>query len=92
MRVLRKKLRLPDGIVAYTYRHTFTTDGLANGVGIATMAELLGHRNTSMIDRHYGHLDKMTDHLKSAVIKATRRDQPNDFSAIDGRQSNDPPS
>jgi integrase/recombinase XerD len=72
MRRLRKKLNLPKGIVAYTYRHTFTTEGLVNGVPIATMTELLGHVDTKMISLHYGHLNQKTDHLRQAALLATR--------------------
>lgn len=69
MRRLRERLDLPKGTVAYSFRHTFTTDGLSNGVSSAIMAELLGHRGTSMIDRHYGHLDQRTQQLKESLRK-----------------------
>jgi integrase len=72
LRRLRKKLGLPNNTVAYAYRHTFATEGLVNGVPVATMAELLGHVDTRMVARHYGHLDKKVDHLKRAVLQATQ--------------------
>jgi integrase len=72
MRRLRKRLNLKPGVVAYTYRHTYTTEGLTNGVPIATMAELLGHVDTKMISEHYGHLRQKTDHLRQAAAQATR--------------------
>lgn len=70
MRRLREKLGLPAGTVAYSYRHTWTTDALCAGVDVATVAELLGHGDTSMIDRHYGHLYQRRQHLQAAVRKA----------------------
>lgn len=70
MRRLRKKLDLPPGTVAYAYRHSFATNGLAAGVPIATMAELLGHADTSMISAHYAHLNQCTDHLRAAASSA----------------------
>jgi integrase len=69
-RRLRKKLGLDKGVVAYAYRHTYTTTGLEEGVPIATMAELLGHTSTQMINEHYGHLDQRTAHLREAARRA----------------------
>ncbi|SFI92486.1 tyrosine-type recombinase/integrase [Planctomicrobium piriforme] len=67
MQRLRKVLNLPANIVAYAYRHTYTTNGLANGVPVATMAELLGHSDTKMISAHYSHLSQRLDHLHQAA-------------------------
>jgi integrase len=69
-RRLRAKLKLGPGVVAYSYRHTFATEGLGAGVPIATMAELLGHVDTTMISEHYGHLDQKTAHLREAARRA----------------------
>jgi len=38
-----KKIPQLKGVVAYSFRHAFCTDGLTRGVPVATMAELLGH-------------------------------------------------
>lgn len=70
MRRLRAKLKLPAGVVAYSYRHTFATEGLANGVGVAEMAELLGHADTKMLSAHYAHLDQKVQQLRSAAGRA----------------------
>ncbi len=67
---LRKRLGLPVGTCAYAVRHTYTTDGLAGGVPVATMAELLGHRSLRMISDHYGHLAQKSQHLRDAAEKA----------------------
>jgi site-specific recombinase XerD len=40
------------GLIAYAYRHSFATDLLVNGVGIAQVTELLGHTSTDMVMRH----------------------------------------
>ena len=66
---LREQLRLKEGTVAYSCRHTFITDGLAHGVPIATMAELAGHTSTSMITKHYSHLCEKVEHMQSALAK-----------------------
>ena len=70
MKRLRGKLNLPNGTVAYSYRHTYATDGLTRGVPIADMAELLGHSNTKMISEHYAHLNQRIDHMRDAARKA----------------------
>lgn len=70
MRRLREKLSLPAGTVAYSYRHTYATDGLIQGVPIADMAELLGHSDTKMISDHYSHLNQRIDHMRNAAGKA----------------------
>jgi site-specific recombinase XerD len=52
---------------AESFRHAYVTDGLERGVSIATMAELVGHGSTAMIDRHYSHLADRAGHLRSAA-------------------------
>lgn len=56
-------------VTAESFRHGFITDGLENGVPIATMAELAGHKGTKMIERHYSKLRKRKEHLSEAVRK-----------------------
>ena len=70
MKRLRTKLGLRDNLCAYEIRHAFGTYGILNGVDIATLAELMGHRDTTMISRVYGHLAEQTEHLAAAVEKA----------------------
>ncbi|MBI3408182.1 MAG: site-specific integrase [Planctomycetes bacterium] len=55
-RILREKLPHLAGVISYTMRHSFATQALVNGVGIAHVAELLGHVDTSMVSQHYAHL------------------------------------
>ena len=57
-RNLRKKLPRLRGVVAYAYRHSYASEALENGDGIAQVAELLGHTDTRMVSRHYGHLNQ----------------------------------
>lgn len=73
IRFMRLRDRLPHlrGVVAYSYRHTFATDGLERGVPIATMAELLGHQSTAMLASHYSHLSEKRNHLRQALMQAT---------------------
>ena len=42
--------------------------------GIAQAAELLGHKGTEMIMRHYNKLRERRQHLRDEITRATRRD------------------
>jgi integrase/recombinase XerC len=67
---LRRSLGLGPEVVAAAMRHLFATDGLERGVGVATMAELLGHRSTAMVMKHYSKLAERHEHLKEGASKA----------------------
>lgn len=73
-RRLREKIPGLDGVVSYCYRHSFATEALVNGVGIAQVSELLGHTNTTMVSKHYSHLAENVSYMRRAVVTAT---QPN---------------
>ena len=64
---LRTKLGLPDGTVAYLYRHSMATDALRAGQSTAVVAQLLGHTDTRMVSKVYGHLDKHSQFLVDAA-------------------------
>jgi hypothetical protein len=42
------------------------------GVGIAQVAELLGHTSTEIVMRHYSHIAGKIDHMREAAMKAAR--------------------
>ncbi len=67
---LRQKHAELAGVTAYAYRHTFATDALENGVGIAQVAELLGHTSTEMVMRCYSKLGTRVRHLRDMAAKA----------------------
>ena len=67
LRKLHPELR---GVVPYSFRHSFCTDALENGVPDATVAELMGHTSTAMIHKHYAHLEKKRAHLTEMAKKA----------------------
>jgi integrase len=73
-RRVREKLGLGDDVVAYTLRHSFATDALEAGVGIAQVAEILGHKDVKMVMKHYSKLRDRRDHLREQILKATRND------------------
>jgi integrase len=57
-------------VVSYTYRHTYATDALEQGLGVAQAAELLGHTSTDMGMQHYQHLSEKREHLLQAARQA----------------------
>jgi integrase len=71
-RQLRRKLPHLKGVVCYTYRHSFVTDALEQGVGVAQVAKLLGHTSTDMVMQHYQHLAEKREHLLQAARQATQ--------------------
>ncbi len=73
-RRLRAKLPHLKHFISYTYRHTYATDALESGVGIAQVAELLGHTSTEMVMRHYGKLSQKVRHMREAAAKAAGRE------------------
>src|SRR5262249_10315827 len=69
-RNLRRQHPNLKGVVSYTYRHSFVTDALANGCGLAQVAELVGHSSTETT-MHYQHLSEKRLHMLDAAQKAT---------------------
>jgi len=68
---LREKLPHLKGVISYTARHSFATQALVNGVGLAHVAELMGHVDTSMVSQHYAHLAGNVKTMREAASKAT---------------------
>jgi integrase len=70
-RFQRLKVKLPFHCSAYTIRHTFGTDALVAGVGEATVAALMGHKDKTQILKTYQHVAKRAEHLRDGLKKAT---------------------
>ena len=51
-------------------RHTWASHAVMNGVPLLVVAKNLGHRDTTMVERHYGHM------AEDYVVKAIRADAP----------------
>jgi integrase len=70
---LRKRAGVNPKITVYAYRHSFATDALLAGNSLAVVAELLGHVDTRMVGRVYGHLDQHKSHLLDAAESIFRK-------------------
>jgi site-specific recombinase XerD len=58
-------------VIGYMMWHSFATQALVRGVGIAQVAELMGHVDTSMVSSHYAHLAGNVQHMREMAKKAT---------------------
>ena len=65
---------IPDlkAMVAYALRHSFATDALAKQIPVVLVAELMGHKDTSMMSV-YSHISDRHDVLREAAEKATNQ-------------------
>jgi site-specific recombinase XerD len=75
-RRVRKTLGLGGDLVAYLYRHAVATDLLESGTGLAQAAEILGHKDVSMIQRQYSKLRQRRDHLREQMERARKGQEP----------------
>ena len=73
-RRLREKLPHLKGVISYTYRATYATTALEKGVGIAQVAELLGHVDTKMVSQHYSMLSQQVQHMRDMAKKVTAQE------------------
>lgn len=67
VRNLQLRLGLGSHVSAGGLRHWWITERLRAGVPVAHVAELAGHRSTTMIARHYGHLGEHGEDLRRAL-------------------------
>lgn len=72
-RFTRLKAELPYRATAYAMRHTFINEALRNGAPETAIAEVVGHEDTTMINKVYGHPSLHQDLLDSVVQKANKR-------------------
>jgi integrase len=48
--------RIDPPISFHTLRHTWASQAVMNGVSLMVVAKNLGHSDTRMVEKHYGHL------------------------------------
>ena len=66
MRAASNRARLEPHATMHVMRHTWASHAVMNGVPLMVVARNLGHSDTRMVERHYGH-------LSSSYIKDTIR-------------------
>ena len=67
--VTRAKLDPP--IAFHGLRHTYASLALMNGVPMQVVSENLGHSDTRMVEKHYGHL--APSHKRDAIRAGAAR-------------------
>ncbi len=65
--------KLPEELVFYSLRHHAISAMVAAGVPLLTVARLVGHRDTAMIEKHYGHLSPASAGQAMDIVAATIR-------------------
>ena len=55
----------------YTLRHTYCSHAVMNGMPLLLLAKNLGHEDTKMVEKHYGHL--ADDYVKKQIRRYAPR-------------------
>ncbi|MEP3480554.1 MAG: tyrosine-type recombinase/integrase [Fuerstiella sp.] len=59
-----------DRLIAYGFRHTYTTNSLIKGVDTVSLSHLLGHRSPRMVSEVYASLSQNFEHLRTQAARA----------------------
>jgi integrase len=64
-----RRARIAPAISFHVLRHTWASLAVMNGVPLIVVAKNLGHSDTRMVEKHYGHLaqDYVTDAIRSGA-------------------------
>ena len=62
-----KRAKIKPTISFHGLRHTWASLAVMNGVPLMIVARNLGHADTRMVEKHYGHL--APDYIKEAIRK-----------------------
>jgi len=69
--VARKAARLGTKYALTALRHSFATRLLEAGEDLITVAHLMGHKDATMLARVYQHVGEKSDHLRTALRRAS---------------------
>lgn len=68
-RFKRLREKLGKQLCAYALRHSYATEGLKRGVDSLTLAQIMGHSDTTMLSRHYAHLARNPVYLSEQACR-----------------------
>jgi integrase len=70
MRETCARAKITPAISFHGLRHTWASHAVMNGMPLTVVARNLGHANTKMVEKHYGHL------AQDFVVEAVRKHAP----------------
>jgi integrase len=73
MRAASKAARIDPPVGFHTLRHTWASQGVQNRMPLFVVAQNLGHADTRMVEKHYGHLGAILRRRAGAAIRTTIR-------------------
>ena len=62
------RAKIKPAVGFHQLRHTWASLAVMNGVPLMVVARNLGHANTRMVEKHYGHLAESTSPTPSAPV------------------------
>lgn len=69
---MRQPALFPGGFYARLWRYTFATRAIKAGMDIVTLSHIMGHKDLSMLRKHYEKLGADRAHLAGAVDRISR--------------------
>ena len=78
MRAACARARITPAVSFHALRHTWASLAAMNGVPLMVVAKNLGHADTRMVERHYGHLapSYITDAIRGGAPRFASTDTP----------------
>jgi integrase len=74
---LRKRFGWGKEATSYAIRHRYAIESLRSGLDSSEVAALMGHSDTAMVDRVYGHwAEEQTQRLKAAALRVRGGPEP----------------
>lgn len=67
MATANEAAKLEPPATFHSLRHTYASQAVMNGVPLMVVAQNLGHSDTRMVEKHYGHL--ADDYVRDAITK-----------------------
>ena len=69
--------KIKPAISFHILRHTWASHAVMNGVPLMVVAKNLGHTDTRMVEKHYGHLAPsfIVDAIKAGAPRYRARDE-----------------
>ena len=86
MREACKRANIDPPISFHQLRHGYASSALMGGAPLMVVAETLGHADTRMVEKHYGHLSReyVRDQIRKSVPRFVEEDDTTNIASIRG--------